>query len=77
MFVIDGSVWENGTKVASYDLADGAQLSNEREASQLLNSYIISLVIGGGVASYYRPHDEFKVVMPDGKAEYIKPPREV
>ena len=42
------------------------------EAHALLTSYVMSLVFGGGVASYSRPHDEFKVVMPDGSTEYVR-----
>lgn len=77
MFKIEGKVYSRGELLSSYDLADGATLDSMRDADKLLASYIMNLLIQGGTATYSRPHNEYKVTMPDGSAEYIKPPVEV
>lgn len=77
MFKIEGKVHSGGELLSSYDLAEDAVLDTLRDADKLLASYIMSLLIQGGTATYSRPHNEYKVTMPDGSAEYIKPPVEV
>lgn len=46
------------------------------EATDLLRSYVTTMVIQGGTATYSKVHDEFKIVMPDGSVEYAKYPKQ-
>lgn len=76
-YTIPGHVYKGFTLTASFDLADGAGLHNDREASQLVNSYVATLLIQGGTATYSKTYDEYKIVMPDGTTEYVEYPRGV
>lgn len=76
-YIITGSVWIDGTRLKHFNLADSAVLNTDREATQLLDSYIACLLIQGGTATFSQPYDEYKVVMPDGSAEYISWPVKV
>lgn len=77
MFTIEGNVYRRHVHESAFDLADGSAASNDYEASQLLASYIVTLITGGGVATYNRTYNEYKVDMPDGSTEYIRAPRKV
>lgn len=77
-FTIAGNVYRDGNPVKSFDLMDGAShVLTRRDADALLTTYIAGLVIQGGTCSYERTCDEFRVAMPDGTVEYLKPPRVV
>lgn len=76
-YTIPGHVYKDAVLIAWFDLAYGAELHNEREASQLVNSYIASLLIQGGTVTYSKTYDEYQIVMPDGTTEYVKYPQEV
>lgn len=77
-FTIEGNVCRDGVHVSSYDLMDGAtHVRTQRDAAQLLASYLVALITEGGTATYNRAYGEYKVIMPDGSTEYIRSPKEV
>jgi hypothetical protein len=48
----------------------------QQEAENLLRSYVMSLINGGGTATYSHAHNEYKVIRKDGGIEYIQVPKQ-
>lgn len=78
MFKIEGRVYESGTLVLSYDLAEGALPGlNLRDANRLLADYILTSLYQGRTVYYNTTYQEFRITGSDGESvEYIKPPTE-
>lgn len=68
-YKITTHVYQDGTLLES---AEVGVREGEWEASTLTHNYVCSLVASGGTATFEPTVDEFKIVMPDGQAEYVK-----